>query len=276
MSPRRKLLAAIGIGVVLAGPPVAALNIWLNGLVERQGREELDLAAPAAHDAVRGTHRPHRGDPRRSCRPRYRFLPRHQCGRAAPDDVRDHSGQGAVDRRARRPDAVHRRRQSAGAAQGRFVRAAVGRAAATCWNWCVLADSRSSGFASAVLGQATGNGVAALIPAALFVPQVSTAGGPLNFHARMLTAGGTIIAESGERRRRRRIATMCIVAELSSSRYALQSIISASPPAWRPTRAICAHSERSPADFWRSSSSCFRCCCRSASATIRSTRSNGR
>jgi sensor c-di-GMP phosphodiesterase-like protein len=39
------LLAAIGIGVVLAGPPVAALNIWLNGLVERQGREELDLTA---------------------------------------------------------------------------------------------------------------------------------------------------------------------------------------------------------------------------------------
>ena len=44
MSPRRKLLVAIGIGVVLAGPPVAALNIWLGGLVERQGREELDLS----------------------------------------------------------------------------------------------------------------------------------------------------------------------------------------------------------------------------------------
>ena len=35
MSPRRKLLAAIGIGVVLAGLPVAALNIWLGGLVAR-------------------------------------------------------------------------------------------------------------------------------------------------------------------------------------------------------------------------------------------------
>src|SRR4030088_2387101 len=45
VSPRRKLLAAIGIGVVLAGPPVAALNIWLSGLAERQGREELDLTA---------------------------------------------------------------------------------------------------------------------------------------------------------------------------------------------------------------------------------------
>ena len=45
MSPRRKLLAAIGIGVLLAGPPVAALNIWLSGLVERQSRAELDLSA---------------------------------------------------------------------------------------------------------------------------------------------------------------------------------------------------------------------------------------
>ena len=45
MSPRRKLLAAIGIGVVLAGPPVAALNIWLSGLAERQAREELSHAA---------------------------------------------------------------------------------------------------------------------------------------------------------------------------------------------------------------------------------------
>ena len=32
-------------GVGLAGRPVAAFNIWLNGLVERQGQEELDLTA---------------------------------------------------------------------------------------------------------------------------------------------------------------------------------------------------------------------------------------
>ena len=47
-------------------------------------------------------------------------------------------------------------------------------------------------------GHGAGNGVAALIPAALFVPQVSPGGGPLSFHARMLTAGGTVIAEAGE------------------------------------------------------------------------------
>ena len=63
--------------------------------------------------------------------------------------------------------------------------------------WCGLADSRSSGCASAGRAAGAANGVAALIPAALFVPQVSTGGGPLSFHARMLTAGGTVIAEAG-------------------------------------------------------------------------------
>lgn len=45
MTPRRKLLLAIAAGVVLAGPPVAAFNLWLNGLVERQGEAALDQEA---------------------------------------------------------------------------------------------------------------------------------------------------------------------------------------------------------------------------------------
>jgi hypothetical protein len=45
VSPRRKLLVAIVVGVALTGPPVLALNYWLSSLVERQGREELEQAA---------------------------------------------------------------------------------------------------------------------------------------------------------------------------------------------------------------------------------------
>lgn len=45
VSPRRKLLVAICIGVALASPPVLALNYWLSSLVERQGREELEQSA---------------------------------------------------------------------------------------------------------------------------------------------------------------------------------------------------------------------------------------
>ena len=45
MPPRRKLLLAIAIGVALAGPPVAALNLWLGGLADQQGRSELEQTA---------------------------------------------------------------------------------------------------------------------------------------------------------------------------------------------------------------------------------------
>src|SRR5207237_2231189 len=76
-------------------------------------------------------------------------------------------------------------------------------------------------------GTGNGNGVAALMPAALFVPQVSTAGGPLKFQARMLTAGGAVIAESGDV-----VAAAngndVLVADLSSSKYGLQAVMLAS------------------------------------------------
>ena len=39
------MLVAAVIGVALAGPPVAVLNIWLSGLSERQARDELDQSA---------------------------------------------------------------------------------------------------------------------------------------------------------------------------------------------------------------------------------------
>ena len=110
-------------------------------------------------------HRARGGGARRSRGARHRFLPRLQRGRAAPDDFRNHPGQGTFDRRARRPHAVHRCRQPAGAAQGRFVRAAVGRQPQSCWNWCASAGNRSNGFASAGPATGSGNGVAALIPA---------------------------------------------------------------------------------------------------------------
>ncbi len=42
MAPRRKLLVAVAAGVVLAAPPVAGFNLWLNDLVERQGQGALN------------------------------------------------------------------------------------------------------------------------------------------------------------------------------------------------------------------------------------------
>ena len=45
------------------------------------------------------------------------------------------------------------------------------------------------------------NGIAALVPTTLFLPQVSTQGGPFSAYARIMTRQGTIIGEVGERSR---------------------------------------------------------------------------
>jgi sensor c-di-GMP phosphodiesterase-like protein len=45
VAPSRKLLLAIAAGVVIAAPPVAGFNIWLNSLAERQSLEDLNLSA---------------------------------------------------------------------------------------------------------------------------------------------------------------------------------------------------------------------------------------
>ena len=68
--------------------------------------------------------------------------------------------------------------------------------------------------------------MAALIPAALFVPQVSAAGGPIEFQARMLSPGGALIAELGA-------ATPAaernddLAADLFGGLYGLHAIVSA-------------------------------------------------
>jgi EAL domain-containing protein (putative c-di-GMP-specific phosphodiesterase class I) len=71
--------------------------------------------------------------------------------------------------------------------------------------------------------------IAALVPAALFAPQVSGAGEPMNFHARMLTAGGTLVAESGQMRDGDGDGGDPIIVDLTSSRYALRTHITAPP-----------------------------------------------
>jgi sensor c-di-GMP phosphodiesterase-like protein len=44
----RKNLIAIVAGVFLAGAPLVAFDVWLGGLIERQGQEEVDTSAKRA------------------------------------------------------------------------------------------------------------------------------------------------------------------------------------------------------------------------------------
>jgi sensor c-di-GMP phosphodiesterase-like protein len=220
------LLAAIGIGVLLAGPPVAALNIWLGGLVERQSRAELDLSArrymalsdsriirtEAALDdlATRGID---------SCRASHVDALRQTTFGTSP--VKELSIV-ANDGRTLCTDVGNQPEQrkvisSEPLAPGSRYLLEVVRLGGQSEQWVRI---RRPGTGSA-------NGVAALIPAVLFLPQVSTAGGPVSFNARMFTAGGVLIAETSA-------ATPAaapddlVTIELSSGRYAFKSITSAS------------------------------------------------
>ena len=226
MSPRRKLLAAIAIGVVLAGPPVAALNIWLGGLVERQGREELDVAAR-----------------------RHMVLSEARIARtvATLDEL---AARGIDSCRITHVDALRQATFGTAPVKELSIVAPDGRTLCTdvgnqpeprkvVWSEPLSATSRNllelvrlGGQSGQWLrirrpGTGNGNGIAALIPAALFVPQVSTAGGPVKFQATMLTATGAVIAESGDAASAAS-GDDVLVADLSSSKYALQAVVSAS------------------------------------------------
>jgi sensor c-di-GMP phosphodiesterase-like protein len=77
-------------------------------------------------------------------------------------------------------------------------------------------------------GAGSANGIAALVPVSLFVPQVSNAGQPMSFHARTLTVGGTLIGESGHASDNQG-ADDLIAADEVSNRYALRTHITAPP-----------------------------------------------
>ena len=48
MSPFCPLIFAIIVGVLLAGAPLLAFDFWLDGLIDRQGQDEVDTSAKRA------------------------------------------------------------------------------------------------------------------------------------------------------------------------------------------------------------------------------------
>ena len=225
MSPRRKLLVAIAIGVALAGPPVAALNYWLGGLADRQGREELQLSA-RRHMAIAEA----RIDRAMSA---VEALAERGIDACTADDL------GALRQATFGTTPV--KELSIVAADGRTLCTDVGNqpelrevvsSEPIAPNSRVLLEVvRLDGKQGRWLrirhpGIGTANGIAALVPADLFVPQVSTTGEPLKFYAQMLTAGGALIADAGDAERAA-ATSASIVADQPSGRYALRALVSA-------------------------------------------------
>jgi sensor c-di-GMP phosphodiesterase-like protein len=192
---RKKELLAVVIGVALAGVPMAAFNIWLDYFIERQGREEAvaiarralsmtdDRAARviAALDglAERGVW---------SCRPQHLEALRQANFATSPIkeiSIVDAAGQTLCSDLGI-PLGIRTVLASQPLADGYLIEV------------LGLAERKETMVRIRRPGLGGTNGIAALLPHHLFVPQVSSRGGPLTAHAALTTREGMLIAENGQ------------------------------------------------------------------------------
>ena len=229
MSPKRKLLVAIAVGVLLAGPPVVALNIWLAGLVERQAREELELSsrrtmafAEARLARAIAVLDQLAADGVDSCRANK--IEALRLATFATTPVKELSIV-AADGRTLCTDIgnsseVRRVISSEPVSPGSRTLLEVVRLGERSENWVRV---RRPGAGSA-------NGIAALVPVELFIPHFSTRGGPLSIHVAMKTGRDSLIAEAGVGPPAGHDDAQIISAE-RSQRFALKVTMSA-PHGW--------------------------------------------
>jgi sensor c-di-GMP phosphodiesterase-like protein len=234
LSSRRKLFVAIGIGIVLSGPPVAAINLWLGSIAEQQGVEELELSA-RRHMALSEARIAQTVETLDSvaarnidsCRPGHIDALRQMTFVTTP--IKELSIV-APDGRTLCTDVGSQPEQrtvvaSEPLSKNSPVLLEVVRLGARPEQWIRI---RRPGVDGA-------NGVAALMPAVLFVPQVSTRGNTPKFYARMMMAGGTPIAESGQPAAAEQHDKVLTVDD-DSDRYALKAFVSS------PRSAVLANS----------------------------------
>ncbi|MGA8823502.1 MAG: EAL domain-containing protein [Pseudolabrys sp.] len=195
----RRNIFAIIVGALLAGVPLIGFNIWLEGLIDRQGEAEVGTSARRA---------------------------------IALAEARVKDAVGALDGLAARgvdscdPAHIEAMRYAAFITIPVKEIAVVGPDAETlCTHLGLPLGERTmlssellvgaAGYWFDIIKLATGermvrlrrqvgaspNAVAALVPTTLFLPQVSTRGGPFNGYARIMTRQGTIIGEIGGRPR---------------------------------------------------------------------------
>jgi sensor c-di-GMP phosphodiesterase-like protein len=193
----RRNLFAIVVGAVLAGGPFIAFNLWLDNLIERQGQSEVTTAGKRAIALAEARVRDAVGTL----------------------DTLALAGVSSCDQQ----DMDAMRRAAFSTIPVKEI-AVIGPAGNTLCNHLGLppgyrdiVSSESlvgaSGYRLDIISLAGGermvrlrrdvgsahNSIGALVPTVLFLPQVSTGGGPFNGYARIVTAQGATIGEVGGR-----------------------------------------------------------------------------
>jgi len=193
----RRNIFAIAVGVLLAGIPLIAFNFWLEDLIEKQGEAEVGTSAKRAIALAETRVRDAIG---------------------ALDDLVKH-GVASCE-----PAEIEAMRYAGFYTIPVKEIAVVGPDAETlCTDLGLPLGERimissellvgATGYSLDIVKLATGermvrlrrqvgagpNGVAALVPSTLFLPQVSTQGNPFSGYARIMTRQGTVIGEVGGR-----------------------------------------------------------------------------
>ena len=196
---RRNVFAVVA-GAFLAGVPLVAFNFWLDGLIDRQGETEVGTSARRAIAlaetrvkdtvtaldslAARGVDscEPIQIDAMR--RATFSTIPVKEIAIIGPDaeTLCTDSGLPSGQRTMLSSDLL------------------VG-ASGYWFDIIVLPGGERAIRLRRQVGPGP-NGVAALVPATLFLPQVSTRGGPFSGYARITTRQGAVIGELGDRSRR--------------------------------------------------------------------------
>ena len=197
VSPRRKKLAAIAAGVLLAGLPVLAFNLWLDSFVERQGQEEVDLSArrtislaEARIGKVTATLDDLANRGIDSCRPTNLEALRQATFTASP--VKEMSIV-AADGRTLCTDFGSPFEQRRVISSDPLIAGNGG----TLIEVVRIADRPTSWVRIRRPGSNGAPGLAALIPADQFITQVSTQGAAMGGHIKMTTSSGAVVAEAG-------------------------------------------------------------------------------
>ena len=191
---RRKVIA-IAVGVLLAGAPLLAFDFWLGQLVNQQGQEEVATSAKRAialaETRVSSVIETLDGLARRgvdSCQP-----DNIKAMRQATFDTVPVKELAIVDADG------HRLCTDLGLPLGpRRILSSEPLAGSTGYAIDVL--RLSNGERAVQLRRAVGTGsnsLAALVPAILFMPQVSSQGGPFSAYAHIVTKSGALIGELG-------------------------------------------------------------------------------
>ncbi len=219
----RKNIFAVFVGVFIAGTPVLAFDLWLSGLIDRQGQEEVDTSAKRAISlaefrvtqvigtlddlAKRGVN---------SCEPGNIEAMRQANFDAAP--IKEVAIIGPDGQTLCTDLGLPLGNRKLVASEPLFGAA----------GYSIEIVRLERGQVMVRLRRTIGagpNGIAALVPAFLFLPQVSSQGDPFSAYAHITTANGAMIGNIGTRPK---IDAAVFAASLKSDKFGFDAEISMS------------------------------------------------